>query len=203
MKSNPKITYGIIALACAALFAMWFLTRQNDDYFVLVNADSTVPPSASTVFAAAETEPAVIYVYIVGAVENPGVYALSEGARLDELLALAGGATPEADLVAVNLSMKLRDEQQIIIPKIGEEVDKSLSAPQNSNSGLNAQGLVNINTADAATLQTLPGVGKTIADAIIEYRNTNGGFKSIDELKKVYRIGDKTFEGLKDSVAIE
>lgn len=143
-------------------------------------------------------------VYICGAVSNPGVYTLQEGSRITEVLDMAGGPLEDADLNQLNLAEKIVDEQKIYVPKIGEEIDKSLIKVENRDESTlpinNDDGLININTASSEQLQTLSGIGAVIAQNIIDYRNAQGPFKSINEIKNVSRIGDKTFEKIKSKI---
>lgn len=150
-------------------------------------------------------------VYVCGAVNEVKVVTLNEGSRVIDALDLAGGVTDEADLNKINLASFIEDAQKIYIPKIGEEVDKIEFTAQNSNvdninivkdNDSSDKGIININTASKSELQTLPGIGETIAEHIIDYRTENGGFKSIDDIKNVTRIGEKTFEKLKDKIKI-
>jgi len=143
-----------------------------------------------------------IKVYIVGAVRYPGVIEVEEGSRLVDVLELAGGATEEADLERVNLALRVQDEGMYKIPKIGEELPEQSPAILGASSKPDQQ-KVNINTADEAALDTLPGIGPSKAKRIIEYREQNGPFRTIEELKNVSGIGEKTFEQLKDLITVE
>ncbi|MBM7582663.1 competence protein ComEA [Caldicoprobacter guelmensis] len=146
-----------------------------------------------------------IKVYIVGAVRYPGVIEVEEGSRLIDVLELAGGATEEADLERVNLALKVQDEGMYKIPKKGEELMVPDPNVSNTTSGIasgKGQQKVNINTADEAMLDTLPGIGPSKAKRIIEYREQNGPFKSIEEIKNVSGIGEKTFEQIKDLITV-
>ncbi|MDR1001154.1 MAG: helix-hairpin-helix domain-containing protein [Clostridiales bacterium] len=148
-----------------------------------------------------------VKVYITGEVVNPGVYEINANARVDDVLALAGGATSEADLIRINLAAKIADGQEIIVPKQGDTLDNIITDGQNNstenNSDVNgSSGLVNINIANAELLKTLPGVGDVIARRIIEYRDTHGQFTRIEDIMNVSRIGQKTFDSLKDFVTV-
>lgn len=150
---------------------------------------------------AAETERvagATIYVHILGAVNRPGLYAFRDGDRAIDAIAAAGGYTQDADRRQLNLARFLSDGEQIYLPREGE-----VSAPPGGGpaSGSTA-GKVNLNTADAAALETLPRVGPALAARILAWREANGRFTSIEDLLGVSGIGDKTFAGLKDLVTI-
>ncbi|MGI6189047.1 MAG: transporter [Clostridiales bacterium] len=151
--------------------------------------------------------PGRIKVYITGQVKNPGVIEVDEGSRLIDVIELAGGALENADLNRVNLAVRVKDEGMYYIPEIGEEIEErningiAGNDPAGSSSGTGQK--ININTADEAMLDTLPGIGPSKARGIIEYRNQNGPFQSIEEIKNVPGIGEKTFEQLKDLIAVE
>ena len=140
-----------------------------------------------------KAEQGQMMVHITGAVKQPGVVSLNQGARLIEAIELVGGVTETADLDSLNLARKLQDEEKIHIPAIGEVSQSSLT-------GENTK--VNINTASLEELKSLPGVGDVIAQGIIDYRQKNGGFKQLEELKNVTRIGDKIYEGLSELITV-
>ena len=146
-----------------------------------------------------ETEPLSIMVDIQGAVKYPGVYSLQEGARLIDAIHAAGGYLANADSRMLNHAMKLPDEFFLYIPREGEDVDLFLPfLPQHSEAV--DDGKVNINTADAEKLMTIPGIGPSKASAIIQYREEHGPFKSTDALMEVSGIGQKTFERLESLI---
>lgn len=130
--------------------------------------------------------------HISGEVAKPGIVQLKHGQRLYEALELVGGSTVNADVDKVNLAMILEDQQKIVIPP-KQITAGSLQVEQEDEK-------INLNTANQSDLMTLPGIGETIADNILKYRDDNNGFKNIEELKNVSRIGDATFEKLKDMI---
>ncbi len=152
-------------------------------------------------------EPLEISVYICGCVGNPGVVRVKEGTRLDEAVGLAGGALLEADLNAVNLAYKLADEDMIYIPKKGEEHKNPGNAVLGVSTVRNViakkSGKVNINTAGESELDTLEGVGPATAKAIIQYRDKNGPFDTIEDIKKVKGIGIAKFNNMKDKITVD
>lgn len=127
-----------------------------------------------------------IVVQIIGEVNNPNVYEVQMGIRLNELIEIAGGFTENADIKQVNLALLLTDQMKITIPSILDSEEKVSK--------------ININTADLALLMTLNGIGEVKAQAIIDYRETHGPFKTIEEIMKVKGIGLKTFEKIKDYI---
>ncbi len=140
-------------------------------------------------------------VYVCGYVNSPKVVTLKKGSRVVDAVELAGGVSSEADINSVNFAAFIEDGQKIYIPKEGETVDKIEFTEQNNSIENNS--LININKADISQLQLLPGIGETIAQYIIDYRLQNGDFKSIEEIKNVSKIGDKTFEKIKDRITVQ
>lgn len=138
-----------------------------------------------------------IKVHVAGEVKKPGLYKLEEGARINDAVDAAGGFTDNADKDSLNLAKLVEDGEQIMIPAKG-----GAESTAGSSSSATNNGKVNINTADLATLQTLNGVGPSTAQKIIDYRNANGKFKSIDDLKKISGIGEKTFAKFKDQICV-
>lgn len=152
----------------------------------------------------AETESCgVVYVYVCGEVTTPGVYELSTGARIYEAVALAGGLTENADASVINQAEPVTDGMMIRIPEMGSE---TASAAQALSEGqiMAADGsvLVDLNTADAAALMTLPGIGESKAAAIIAWRQENGRFTAIEDLMNVSGIGDSTYERLAPLITV-
>ncbi len=142
---------------------------------------------------------ASIFVHILGAVANPGLYELSDGERAIDAVAAAGGFAENADQAQLNLARFVSDGEQIIVPVIGQVPPPGVSVQP----GMPGQsGKVNLNTADAAALETLPRVGPQLAARIIAWRESNGRFAAIEELKSVSGIGEKTFDGLRELVTV-
>ncbi len=146
------------------------------------------------VAAGLETDTAQIYVHVAGEVKSPGLYRLDFDARVIDAIAAAGGTLPEADLQAVNLARSINDGEQLIVPAFGEVAA--------GTSGAASDGKVNINTADSTTLQTLPRVGPALAERIIEWRESNGPFRGVDDLLAVSGIGEKMLAGLREKVTV-
>jgi competence protein ComEA len=162
---------------------------------------------ASTQVPLPTATPGLIKVYVSGAVLRPGVYALPWDSRVENLVAAAGGATDEADLLYVNLAQRVFDEQQIHVPRKGDLATPVLPTPArptpSAQPAAPATRLVNINTASASELETLPGIGPTLAQRIIDYRQANGPFRKLEDIVKVKGIGEHTFDGLRNLITIE
>ncbi len=153
---------------------------------------------------AGEEESAVCWVHVCGEVNFPGVYELPSGARWYEAVEAAGGFCSLADDSAVNLAALVEDGQKIYIPAEGEELPGDTGyAAEGSGSMAARNGKVNLNTAGREELMTLKGIGESRAEEILEYRNAQGGFSSVEELKNISGIGDKTFEKLRDYVTVD
>ena len=145
-----------------------------------------------------------ITVYVTGAVNHPGVVTLKDGARVGDAVNSCGGVLPTGDAERINMAQLLKDGQKVQVP---EKASSSRSAGADkskpSHGGQPAEGeLININTADAKTLDSLPGVGPSTAQKIIDYRETEGAFQDIADLKKIKGIGEVKFGKLKDKVCI-
>ncbi|WP_209122969.1 helix-hairpin-helix domain-containing protein [Alkalihalobacillus sp. BA299] len=146
----------------------------------------------------------IIIVDIKGQVQSPGVYELVAGQRLFDLIELAGGLTPDADELKINLAAILDDAMVIYIPKIGEEdIPTIQSAALSGNSSASNDGKIKINKATVQELQQLPGIGPAKAEAIISYREDNGPFQTVEDLQKVSGIGSKSIEKLKEHIEIK
>ena len=144
----------------------------------------------STTTTQTQTSEVVNYVYVdvKGEVEYPGVYRVSDKCRVFQVIEIAGGLKDTSDTTSINLAAKINDEQVINVPK--------------NTRGAVYNGLININTATASDLEILPGIGYSTATNIIDYRNTNGSFKTKEEIKSVNGIGDATYEQIKDLITI-
>ena len=152
-----------------------------------------------------------VFVYVCGAVANPGVYEVEAGSRVFQAVELAGGLLEDASPEHVNQAMAVTDGQQIYIPSRSEIQDKEDSMYKDDsllgmNQGVNesgSSGKVNINTADKTELMTIPGVGESRAQDIISYRQEHGGFSSIEEIMNVPGIKEATFEKIKDGIKVK
>jgi len=146
-----------------------------------------------------------VTIYVSGEVNNPGIVTIESDKRLYDAVEKLGGVTENADLNRINLAIKLNDEEHYIIPKIGEDniISQDISV-NNIDTIKNEQtSKININTATIEELDNLPGVGEATANKILNYREENGIFKSIEEVKNVNGIGEKKYIDIKDKICIE
>ncbi len=146
-----------------------------------------------------------LIVHVAGAVVRPGVVTVLGDARVIDAIDAAGGPRRDADVDQIDLAAKVIDGTRIYVPKRGESVapnPESGAGPPSASDVANSQGPVNLNTASQVELETLPGIGPSLAQAIIAERAQLGGFHSVDDLKRVHGIGDRRFEQLKTLVDV-
>ena len=152
----------------------------------------------------------LVIVHITGAVKTPGIVKLPEWARIEDAIDKAGGLTEDADISDVNLAYVLEDGIKIKIPTISEEKNEEIIINSSgegivekeiSNNSENK--IININKANETDLQTLPGIGASLAGRIVEYRNSNGKFNEIEDIKNVSGIGDSKYENIKNLICVK
>lgn len=210
-KRNIIILFlGIILLAISLYLyrdnkSKVFMDEYMEDIFVEEAVTTLSEEYTTTDYISKEKEVKnTIVVEIKGEVKNPDVYKMEEGSIIKDLIEKAGGLTPEANIDKINRAAKLNPNQLIIIPNINNIEENTLgeSALIHSNPNESGKELININTASLEELTKINGIGEVKAKSIIEYREQNGSFKSIEEIKNIKGIGEKTFEKLKDSITI-
>jgi competence protein ComEA len=162
--------------------------------------------------SSSDTDPALtldIVVHVAGEVNKPGVYTLPNSARMIDAVIAAGGATARADLEVINLATPLMDSSQIYVPAKGVAARPTFARPQPGVNGVasapntpSASGVVNINRASVNELDSLPGVGPSTAQAIVDYRSANGPFGSPEDLLNVKGIGPAKFEAMRKLVGV-
>lgn len=178
---NINLKYALMAVGFVILSIIGYFIMPKQE-IVEVNNENEVKNS--------------IFVHIEGEVNNPGLIEVDYGTRIYELIDKAGGETENADLSRVNLSSILSDEQKVIIPAKIVVSDDSKIDNNMENS------MININTASKESLMRLDGIGEGTAKKIIKYREENGYFNTIEDLKNVSGIGENKFNGLKDNITI-
>ena len=150
-------------------------------------------------------------VHVTGEVKNPGVVKIKEGSRIEDIIKAAGGLTENADITNVNLAYVVEDGMKIRIPSSNEEKDIEDYITEDSCKGVimseessnSSSIIININTANEVELEQLPGIGPSISSKIVEYRNKNGKFKSIEDIKNVTGIGNNKFDKIKEYIKVK
>ena len=215
------LTLGLFVL----LFGVWhFWPRANEDFSTALAVQSQ---SSSTSFkASASTSTSVggggdgagsvqvasgkIVVDVEGAVEHPGLVELESGSRVGDAVQAAGGLSQDAVAASVNLAQRLEDGEQIVIAREGEAQDSGQGTAFGAASGgaafsqgaKSASSKININTASAEELQQLSGIGPSLSERIVEYRQNNGLFSRVEDLQNVSGIGETRFASIKDKICV-
>lgn len=194
-----KLKCGIARLSVLFICALPYLLSGCGDrsYFEVANAAEESEADVTLMDAADEstvdeTEPATVFVQVAGAVNSPGVYELDANARVFTAIEAAGGVTADADVRDLNQALFVSDGQMIYVYAKGERAEAEASQEDD--------GLIDINSAGAEALMTLPGIGSEKANAIIAYRENNGRFSSTDELMKISGIKSGVYDKIKDLI---
>ncbi|MGX7111266.1 helix-hairpin-helix domain-containing protein [Gemella cuniculi] len=201
VKQNLKTI--VAAFICSILFVViavyYFNINKNEDYSD-INFTQQKTETKTVDNENSEKDDKNIFVDVKGAVKNPGVYETTKEKRIKDIIEEAGGLLEDADTSNINLSQKLKDQMVIYILKKGEkskQLESNHSMENNKNNDI-----ININTANKEQLMKISGVGKTKAEAIIEYREKNGDFKKKEDITKVKGIGKSTFEKIKEKIEV-
>ena len=186
----------ILLVAIIAGMVLFVLYNRTQPAAIIIN-----PPKPTATIQPTET-PGPLRVYISGAVLNPAVYELPADAILLDAITAAGGFANEADQTVINLALPLKDGMHVHVPIPGDEPVVEMGGDEGS-SGINRSGTpVNINTASLEELDTLPGIGPSIAQKIIDYRENNGPFSVIEEIDGVSGIGPAKLEEIRDLITV-
>ena len=206
-RGDPRV--GAVVLALVAVFAgvVWFRTGSHPDGGA--DRGDARPAGLAAAAAPSTTSTSVatdLVVHVAGAVARPGVVRLRPDARVIDALDAAGGASPDADLDRLNLAAPLSDGTRVAVPRVGEPavpLDPSAPGGGSATGGEGvARGPIDVNVATEAELETLPGIGPTLAAAIIAERERNGPFRSVDDLERVRGIGSGRLDALRDLVRV-
>jgi competence protein ComEA len=193
---------GFVLAAAAGL-----LLRRPEPAPIIIDTPVPTATVEPTMTPAATETAQPIQAYINGAVEVPDVYVLPPGSRVKQIVEAAGGFTDEANTAVINLAMPLVDGMYIYVPEMMETTEAFppiISQPTIPSRSIVGEGglLININSADQAELETLPGIGPVTAQKIIDYRTANGGFSTIEAVLDVSGIGEVTFEKIRDLITV-
>jgi competence protein ComEA len=192
-------THLLTALALLAAAAIGFSQLHS------ATAVPEAPPAAPAIRVEEESEGGdEALVHVAGAVRRPGVYRLRAGKRIDDALRMAGGPTRQADLAAVNLAAKVEDGRQVLVPERARRGTAALPASAAGGAGPAASpGVpVNLNTATLEQLDALEGIGPATAQSILDFREEQGGFGSVEELGEIPGIGEKRLATLREAVTV-
>jgi len=203
LTNKQKIFLFILAGIAIAVILVYVFTKDDSiEYASIENLYE------KNVIVADEIETSII-VHIIGEVNNPGIVELMIGQRIADAIEKAGGATNEADLSRVNLAYKVEDGQKICIPSVNCEYfeDNMYITKSSGQTGINEEkeeggSKININNASQTELEELPGIGPSTSLKIIQYRDENGKFEDIEDIKNVPGIGEAKFENIKESICV-
>ncbi len=190
-RSRGILFFALVVIILVAVLLFQALKPPSQPIILSTATPDALPEATPT--------PRPLRVYVSGAVQQPDVYVLPPDSILKDAVMAAGGPASDADLDRINLASPVTDGQHVYVPRLGEEnlpVEPPSSLPV-------SPGKVNINTADAASLESLPGIGPTLAQRILDYRQASGPFERIEDVMEVSGIGPGIFEQIRDLIATE
>ena len=204
-KKVLSIIGGVLAVIVIILVGRGMMASSMKEKVMVTNAVNTTRVEETTTIM-----PQNCYVDIKGEVLRPGVYEFSCESRMQEVIKKAGGFTEEADETKINLAQKITDQMQIIVPNVHSKQEDGLTEGNSEKGNLSnttpsnsKQGTVNINTATLEELQTIKGIGKKKAEAILQYRKEHGAFRTKEDLLRVKGIGKKALEAIESQVTFQ
>ena len=198
-KNNKFLIICILVLSACGYFFLYIQEEKNKN--ILIETEIIEVEEKHNIEENKE-EVIKIYVDIAGEIVNPGLYALENGSRVNDLIIEAGGVTKDANLENVNLAYVLSDGIKITIPNKKDKVSSQNIIQTALISAGTSNGIVNINQANVNELMTLVGIGESTAQKIIEYRNDNGNFKKKEDIKNVSGIGESKYSKIKDKITV-
>lgn len=198
-ENNKKIIVYILIGIVVVIGAI----KLIDIYYQNNNEKITIQNVLTTEDEPEKIENETIKVYVTGEVKNQGVIELEQGSRIVDAIEKAGGQTEEANLKNVNLAYELEDGQKIYIPNKSEENTNEITDDGVTGIDSKENDTININKADEKELQELNGIGESLASSIIKYREDNGKFKNIEDLKNVPGIGESKFSNIKEKIKVK
>lgn len=204
MGIGVAVTLGLVVLSAAVGWGILRGQAASMDSIPLVTGASSSDGAGRSNDSANVSGGDGLYVHVLGEVASPGLYILEPDARLVDALAAAGGTLDAADLKAINLARPLSDGEQIIVPEVGAQPPAGGPGGTGGAGGTGgtADIKIDLNSADQSALETLPRIGPALAQRILDWREENGRFRSVDDLLAVPGIGDKLLAGLRDKVRV-
>ena len=205
LSKKQKIILGAITIVMLIFIGYYILKKTDSTNYIeleTISEDSIVEDNKEEII---DEE---IIIHITGEVENEGIIKIKKDARIADVIDEAGGVTNEADLSKINLAYSVKDGQKIYIPNIKDKENEGEYITEEAGDEVIVEGevktsKVNINTAKQTELETLTGIGPSIALKIINYREENGEFKTIEDIKNVPGIGDAKFENIKENICVK
>ena len=186
----------VVVIGGIKLIDIYYQNNNNNEEITIQNVLTTEDEPE-------KIENETIKVYVTGEVKNQGVIELEQGSRIVDAIEKAGGQTEEANLKNVNLAYELEDGQKIYIPNKSEENTNEITDDGVTGIDSKENDTININKADEKELQELNGIGESLASSIIKYREDNGKFKNIEDLKNVPGIGESKFSNIKEKIKVK
>ncbi|MCB9078747.1 MAG: helix-hairpin-helix domain-containing protein [Anaerolineaceae bacterium] len=211
---HRNLVFGVLSLLAVGGAGIFYWNQPAADPIEILPVEAAAPTATEVVSTPTPTAtPAPVRVYVTGAVARSDVYFLPAGSIIKDAIEAAGGFTEEAEPERINQALELQDQQQIHIPRRDEASPPPpvqggpIVAVAGSRSGSSAPisntgGIINLNTATLEQLDSLPGVGPAIAQRILDYRDSVGGFSSIEEITQVSGIGPATFDKIKALITV-
>lgn len=207
-KKTIIILASIISIIIVMILCIVFIKQKQNDNLFYIDSSETESNQNTEIKDEDAEERKIIFVHVIGEVEKPGLIDLSEGSRIFDAVEKTGGFTTNADITKINLAYVLEDGQKIVIPSVEEtKVEESFNDYIESDAGegvieeaTTSSGKIDINSASQTEIETLPGIGPSLASKIIAYRNLNGKYKSVEDLKNVSGIGGSKYDNIKEWV---
>jgi competence protein ComEA len=204
LRQDPRAGVMLLLVCACAAGVYWFRAGIATSEPAHASAPAAPRPVIVTSSTTGTATPSTVVVHVAGAVKRPGVVTLRARQRVVDAIDAAGGARPNADLDRLNLAAKLTDGERIAVPVKGQPapaLDPASAGSDTAGDGADA-GPINLNTATLEQLEMLPGIGPTLAQAIVDERERSGGFRSVGDLRKVRGIGDARFAQVEPHVTV-
>lgn len=199
LRSNRLVLFAAAAVILTAAAFLFYLNGEKDT----ISLSEAERAEEETAAASDNKKTSKVFVDISGCVKNPGVYEVDPGCRIFQVIEKAGGVTGDADTSVINQAEPVSDGLKVVIPDKNQTADPAGrqygGTPAGQETGT---ARININTADSASLQEIPGIGPVTAEKIIAYREQNGLFRSVEDIRNVSGIGDKTYEKMKSMITV-
>ena len=200
--ADPRVGAVVLGLIALVAGAAWYLasSRSAEPEASIASVDERVTGSEHEDVPADSEGAGPVTVHVAGAVASPGVIELAAGSRVIDAIEAVGGARPDGDLDRLNLAATITDGERVLVPVVGQPLPEGDGAAGATDAA--ESGLLDLNLATAEQLEELPGIGPTLARAILDEREKRGRFQSIDDLKGVSGIGEKRFADIRDLVTV-